>query len=1146
MNPPNGKQVTTVSRSGSGIIILNPLKRNSSFAGENVILPVAAKRQVIIPEVPIKMRQPLQCINLNTVRNTPIVPSGSGVQIIEPQKRNTPIFSKDGTNVIIPEVTNMRKPLQPVNLNILKIPNSHIKIPKPLKRGEGSVPSIPSTRQCITTVLSHKTVTKEPVLTISQNRNVDCTPVFPSLVKICSSTVKNFHQQAATLDTLDFSTINAKKTRPSKSLSLRKNVATTDTAKQVSAVQPLSQDEGKNQQPEILSLDDEAPKQSSESLTLEKNIPFDALNSNSEDFDEASSLSRIKILQELLEEILPPNYSHKIVSVEPLRPYHKMTTYDESEMLTAEVRVNLKSKEEALKWLEDFKKSSFTDWRVRRNFKENTKCIIYKKGFRCHHNTLSQYRHNTKQAHKKQTECDASISITVKNYNMTRSSDKYLKSYPCEIIIQHCHNHPTVAGDSARYRRPSPAIIELFTDMFRRGHSPSTALHTHQYDIQIAYPDTFFEVLGDGAQCPNMQWCYHLYRKIFQKEYGAPTGIAMVESLKAAVQKYNEECGSLCAKVETFQDSDIVIALCSPLMKRVHQLKSSGEMGFLDSGGCMDRHNTRIFTFLAPSLAGALPTGVVMTSSESAEVLGHGISMLKSILPPNAFCGRGAEKGPELMMTDDSSSERSALETAFHGIILLLCYFHILNAFWQYIWATKHKVDANDRVEIYLLFKEWSRAEPEADFKKKYQELLCHPKIVNNKILVKHLNDLCARAPEWALCYRSDLLTRGNNTNNYSESTILQYKDQVVNRVKAYSEVQLFDFFITRVEAYFERRIAAVLNNRKESYWKSRHFISPLKIVPLRCAESSIKNVYVVRNVERNTQYTVDMEIEMCSCPVGKNGAPCKHQFAVVKQFNLSSSQFLPYEDESAKILLHRIMTTAAARPGWYASLKAGPVTSSSAARPGWNAALQGGPVTTSSGKIVSDEDTSNTTDDSLGFGNCAPETSVSENIKESVQPVDRERHLKVLEAWNAVDAYIRSGLEERPDVFLSAVEKFSANFTKAKALSENAVISAMHTFSNNAILGDKTVRRGRYIKVNYAAKVRRKYASLGGRKVTRQGRPPKSAFTSEHGYAIGKPATAAWDGNGQKRSVLPHNISYKVIQSQYSARKNSVPKKND
>lgn len=507
-----------------------------------------------------------------------------------------------------------------------------------------------------------------------------------------------------------------------------------------------------------------------------------------------------------------------------------------------------------------------------------------------------------------------------------RSTDTLLKEFPTVIILNHCHNHPLKAAESLRHRRPTNDVVEKFTKMFRSGYSPSTALHTHQYDIQESSGEHFFEALADGCQCPNLQWCYNLYRRLYNAEYGPPSGEAMVASLKTAVEKYNKECGSVCASVEVFQETEVIVALCSPLMKRVHQLKSSGEIGFIDSGGMMDRQNNRVFTLLAPSAAGALPTGLVITSSESENAVTKGLHMLLDIVPPDAFGGRGT-KGPEIMITDDSTAERNSLRNVFPDIILLLCLFHVLQAYWRYIWDSKHKVDPNDKLEVYFLFKDVCRAESEEEFHKKYEEMLSHPKIANNACLTKHLNDLYKRANEWALSFRKDLLTRGNDTNNYSESNVRRMKDDVMHRLMAYNLVQLFDFFTTRLEAYFERRIATVLNNRLPNYTKSKHFVKPSKLEPLECVASSYCGFYIVKNIEKKTEYVVDTQLELCSCPVGKNGAPCKHQMAVVKQFNIVSTQFLPSTLE-AKLALHKVMTGALPPPGWYAPLK-GPTTAS-------------------------------------------------------------------------------------------------------------------------------------------------------------------------------------------------------------------------
>jgi len=240
-------------------------------------------------------------------------------------------------------------------------------------------------------------------------------------------------------------------------------------------------------------------------------------------------------------------------------------------------------------------------------------------------------------------------------------------------MLHHCHNHPLQAADAMRHRRPNQETRAFFLDSYKKGHSPSSALSTRQYDLQIQNPDNWFEILADGALCPNLQWCYYLYRSEFEKNYGPASGPGMVESLTSAIEKYNEECGSACAVAKTFEESDLIVAICSPLMKRVHQhLKASGEINFMDAGGSMDRHNSRVFTLLAPSVAGALPLGLIITSSESEPVITEGLKMLETILPSDAFYGRGPDKGPRVVMTDDSKREECfALQLCRHNFAVV-------------------------------------------------------------------------------------------------------------------------------------------------------------------------------------------------------------------------------------------------------------------------------------------------------------------------------------------------------------------------------------------------------------------------------------------------------------------------------------------
>ncbi|KAK3932908.1 Hydroxylamine reductase [Frankliniella fusca] len=751
-----------------------------------------------------------------------------------------------------------------------------------------------------------------------------------------------------------------------------------------------------------------------------------------------------KSLQCLLNDTLPPDYSHEVLSVIPMHIYR-----DECHdaMYEAIIRVNISTREEALRWLADYQDCSFTDWRVRRTFKENSNKIIFKKAYRCHNNTLAQNRPGTKQAHKKHTERQAFLTLTIKNPEMLRSKDKHLKTHPMEIIIQHCHNHALQAVDSLCHRRPKPEVEKKFHIMFSNNHSPSSALKTHLYDIRVQYPDNWFEIMADTSECPSQRWCYHQYYKQFQKAYGAPDGEAMLTSLSEAIEKYNKECGSTCAAMKRL-GNDLIVVLCSPLMKRVHEkLKSSEEMGFLDSGGCMDRQNTRIFTFLAPSVAGALPTGIIMTSSESEDVILEAINLLKSIFPVKSFYGNNM---PKIMMTDDQTSERNALRRAFPGVILLLCLFHVLQAFWRYVWDSKHKVPAEDRVEVHFLFKDWCYIDDRDRFEQMYKDILNHPKIKSNANLVKQITGYYERKEEWALCFRTDLLLRGNNTNNYSERTIKGYKDDVLERVKAYSIVQLFDFFTSRLAAFFELRIAAVLNNRKTNYTQSKHFIDPKKLIPLECSKSSeFEGLYSVSNKESGGKYFVDMELEVCSCPVGFNGAPCKHQMAVVKHFNLSSTQFLPFHDEQTKLALHSIMSTTAPRPGWYAPLKLGSRSTTVSADP----------------EVVEAADENNLSQDTLSHASEQSNIFLPETAgNPAAETPNQDQVDQGLAAWNSIHSYVVDCLKKRPDTFLPAVLKFCDRFEKAKSLSENSLISALHMFHET--YSARASKKGRYILV--------------------------------------------------------------------------------
>lgn len=171
----------------------------------------------------------------------------------------------------------------------------------------------------------------------------------------------------------------------------------------------------------------------------------------------------------------------------------------------------------------------------------------------------------------------------------------------------------------------------------------------------------------------------------------------MLHSLEERCQAYNIGLETQGMAVSVTDDKQVVMAICTPLMQRVHTLhKLSGEMCFMDASSNMDRHNCKVFLLLTHSCVGGLPLGVLITTSETQSTIEAALKLYTSILPPGCFGGRGVA-GPRVFMTDDSVAERKALNAVYPQSVLLLCVFHILQATWRWLWNAAHKVQLQDR-----------------------------------------------------------------------------------------------------------------------------------------------------------------------------------------------------------------------------------------------------------------------------------------------------------------------------------------------------------------------------------------------------------------------------------------------------------------
>ena len=141
-----------------------------------------------------------------------------------------------------------------------------------------------------------------------------------------------------------------------------------------------------------------------------------------------------------------------------------------------------------------------------------------------------------------------------------------------------------------------------------------------------------------------------------------------------------------------------------------------------------------------------------------------------------------------------------------------------------WLWDGHNGISKEDRPHLLGVFKSLVYAESSDQLNNLYQAIVDNPIVKKHRKYEEHPASVFETRKAWAICFRSNLLTRGNNTTNYVESAMRIVKDKVLYRLKAYNVTQLVDFLLTRMESYYARRLLDVANNRTANIQQSRYF----------------------------------------------------------------------------------------------------------------------------------------------------------------------------------------------------------------------------------------------------------------------------------------------------------------------------------
>ena len=222
------------------------------------------------------------------------------------------------------------------------------------------------------------------------------------------------------------------------------------------------------------------------------------------------------------------------------------------------------------------------------------------------------------------------------------------------------------------------------------------------------------------------------------------------------------------------------------------------------------------------------------------------------------FFGRGT-LGPRVFLSDDSEAERQSLATVFPEATLIICVFHL------FLWEGNNHIRKEHRPQLLFAVKKMTFSMSEDGLEETYEELQGSEVARLYPNFLAHVEKLHNRRQAWAVCYRHELPTRGNNTNNYADAAMRILKEQIFERVRAYNVVQLLDFLVTRVSSYYERRLTDLANGRVD-VTVSRKYLPGGSSIPATSITKIGAHYYEVKSeTKEDTKYNVDTEIGVCT-----------------------------------------------------------------------------------------------------------------------------------------------------------------------------------------------------------------------------------------------------------------------------------------
>ena len=129
------------------------------------------------------------------------------------------------------------------------------------------------------------------------------------------------------------------------------------------------------------------------------------------------------------------------------------------------------------------------------------------------------------------------------------------------------------------------------------------------------------------------------------------------------------------------------------------------------------------------------------------------------------------------------------------------------------------------------------------------------------------------------------------------------------------------------MELYYQHRLLSLASNRLDHFVSLKYTLAGVKLGSTSfddvTATEEDPDVYMVRShTDPHNHWIVDLQLGECSCPVGYNGTPCKHQLVAATKYMKSAINKIPTDSPKGRQLLAGIALGKDCQPiSFYSSL---------------------------------------------------------------------------------------------------------------------------------------------------------------------------------------------------------------------------------